>query len=143
MKQHLRKSGNCYMPACSEAKRYFDKLADGDVIRGDLTKPRSITFNNGVHKVMEFLIEHMEQFESYDEHNLLKRMQVESDTECEHIYIHVDGVGMILTIQARSFSFDNMGQERYAKAVDKIVAHVQRKYWPDFSLDLLKSREAA
>ena len=143
MKQHLKKTGNFYTPACSEAKRYFGKLAEGDVIRGDLTKPRSIVFNNGVHKVMEFLIENMEQFESYDEHNLLKRMQVESDTECDHIYIHVDGVGMVLTIQARSFSFDKMGQERYAKAVDKIVAHVQRKYWAEFSMDLLKKQEAA
>lgn len=131
------------MPACSEAKRYLANLADGDVVRGDITKPRSITFNNGVHKVMEFLIEHMEQFESYDEHNLLKRMQVESDTECEHIYIHVDGVGMILSRQANSFSFDKMGQERYAKAVDKIVKHIQGKYWAEFSLDLLKKQEAA
>lgn len=131
------------MPACSEAKRYLANLEDGDVIRGDLTKPRSITYNNGVHKVMEFLIDHMEQFESYDEHNLLKRMQVESDTECEHIYIHVDGVGMILSRQANSFSFDKMGQERYAKAVQKIVEHIQGKYWKEFSLDLLKRQEAA
>lgn len=143
MKQHYRKSGNYLLPACSDAKRYFDKLADGDVIRGDMTKPRSVTFNNGVHKIMEFLIANMEQFESYEEHNLLKRMQVESDTECEHIYIHVDGVGMILSRQARSFSFDRMGQEKYAAAVQKITEHVQRKYWAEFSMGLLKQREAA
>jgi len=143
MKQHYRKSGDCLLPACSDAKRYFDKLADGDVIRGDMTKPRSVTFNNGVHKIMEFLIANMEPFESYEEHNLLKRMQVESDTECEHIYINVDGVGMILSRQARSFSFDQMGQERYAAAVQKITEHVQRKYWPEFSMGLLKQREAA
>lgn len=143
MKQHLRKTGDCYMPACSEAKRYFEKLADGDIIRGDMTKPRSITFNNAAHKIADFLIENMEQFESYEAHNLLKRMQVESDTECEHIYIHVDGVGMILSRQARSFSFDQMGQERYANAVQKITEHVQRKYWPEFGLHLCKRPEAA
>lgn len=143
MKQHLRKTGDCYMPACSEAKRYFEKLADGDIIRGDMTKPRSITFNNAAHKIADFLIENMEQFESYEAHNLLKRMQVESDTECEHIYIHVDGVGMILSRQARSFSFDQMGQERYAAAVQKITEHVQRKYWQEFGLHLCKKKEAA
>lgn len=143
MKQHYRKTGNVLTPACSEAKRYFEKLADGDVIRGDMTKPRSITFNNAAHKIADFLIENMEQFESYEAHNLLKRMQVESDTECDHIYIHVDGVGMILTIQARSFSFDKMGQERYAKAVQRIIEHVRCKYWAEFSMDLLKKQEAA
>lgn len=140
---HYRKQGDYLVPACTEAKRYQSKLQDGDIVRGKMTKPRSITFNSGAHMICSFLIENMAQFESYEAHNLLKRLQVESDTECEHIYIHVDGVGMILSRQARSFSFADMGQEQFDKAIQKITEHVQVKYWPEFGMHLLKKQDAA
>lgn len=136
--QHYEVQGGMLRPKCTAAKVYLASQPDGALLRGKLTKPRSVTFNNGAHKLCEFLIEHMAEFESYKPHNLLKRLQVESDTECEHIYIHVEGVGMILSRQANSFSFADMGQERFTAAIQKITEHVQLKYWPEFGMHLLE-----
>ena len=57
----------------------------GDIVFGDLKKPRNPRFWNLAHRFATLLMENIDQFSRMeDAHAVLKRIQFEADIGCEH-----------------------------------------------------------
>jgi hypothetical protein len=101
----------------------------GDIIAADLTKCRNPRFNRLAHRIGMLCVEHIDDFNNLDAHNVLKRIQLEANIGCQSIAYKLEGYGMIEQRIPQSLSFDNMDEIEFQDVVKKICLHISNKYW--------------
>lgn len=109
------------------------KLSLGDIVFCEITKPRNPRFNNLVHRFGELIANNIESFSGMDPHLVLKRLQVEGDIACTHIWINIPQFGMVEQRLPESLSFASMDETRFSEVFKQFCRFVADKYWPTLS----------
>ena len=55
----------------------------GNILRGDLTRPRNIQFHRLAHALGGLMADNVEKFAGMSQHAVLKKLQFESGVECD------------------------------------------------------------
>ncbi len=142
-KIHFRVTEQGLAIADNYAKSLFDarKYKIGQVVKADVTKLRSNGLNKHAHNIATMCIKNIDDFKEYEgrSHDALKRLQLESGAECDELMIRIPGlIDKVLAKQARSFSFENMGEERFETAIKVICRHISQVYWPSCTPDQIE-----
>lgn len=139
---------NCKNVRCLIAADYLSEkrlnargYSVGDILSAEMRKPRNVRFHRMAHALGKLLAENLVEFEDLDGHQVLKRIQVEADIECEHAAIILDGKKPMIWRFPRSLSFDSMSEERFAKFYAQVCKYICARYWPE--LDQKKIEEMA
>lgn len=122
------------IPASNYAKSLLQQrnFKDGQVVRAELSKLRSNGLNKHAHNIANLCIDHIDDFKEYVNraHDALKRLQLESGAECDELMIRIAGLPeKVIAKQARSLSYENMGEERFQDAIKVICRHICDVYW--------------
>ena len=133
-------------PADNWAASNFEKKGykQGDIVSVDVRKVRNRRFNAFVHVFGDACIKNIPSFaEIEDAHKAIKRLQLESGIECDEMAINLDGFGMVVVKQARSFAFDRMGEEDFKAAAQGISDYAVAKYGGALTQDQLNGLVSA
>ena len=126
----------CLVPAgnwCAE-KLGARKYSIGDIVFAVIRKPRNPRFNSLVHAgFARLLIENIEAFQYMEEHDVLKRLQIEGRIGCEEIGVDLPGIGPCVQFVPKSLSFESMGEEEFSKIFKNFCRYVAERYWPDMT----------
>lgn len=104
-----------------------------DVVFAVITKPRNPRFNGLVHKFGEIVADNIDDFENYDPHKVLKRIQTEALIGCEENVFRVPGVGLITQYVPRSLSFESMDEGEFHEIFKAMCNHIAKHYWTSLS----------
>ncbi len=115
----------------------------GDLLAAVITKPRSPLFHSAAHQMAILLADNTDAFQGVEPHTVLKRLQIEGNIGCDEIPMIIPNIGPCNYRIPRSLSFESMDEGEFRNVMEQLVAYVAAKYWPDFSMDLLKKKEAA
>lgn len=103
----------------------------GNILRGDLTRPRNVEFHRLAHAIGGLVAESIDKFSGMNHHEVLKRLQFESGVECDITRTDLPEFGMVLeNKQPRSLAFDCMEQGEFYEFVRGICTHISTEYWP-------------
>jgi hypothetical protein len=116
----------------------------GDVLRGDVTRPRNIEFHRLAHAIGGLVAENIEKFAGKKHHEVLKQLQFESGVECDVTRTELPEFGMVLeSKQPRSMAFDCMEQGAFYEFVRGICTHIASEYWPQCTPEEIESMAQA
>lgn len=115
----------------------------GDLLAAVITKPRSPLFHSAAHQMAILLADNTDAFHGVEPHTILKRLQIEANIGCDEIPMIIPNVGPCNYRIPRSLSFESMDEGEFRNVMKQLVDYVAAKYWPEFSMDLLKQKEAA
>lgn len=104
----------------------------GHVVELEWFEPHSTPFMRLIHVLGKMLCENREDFGT-DAHAAIKRLQLESGTECDVIGINLPGFGMVEHRTPRSFAFNAMSEKRRKEAFKALCDHVRVRYWPELT----------
>lgn len=125
-----------YAPADSSAAAVLRKSHRvGDLVFAEFKKPRNPGFHRLAHALGSMIVENIEAFAHLDSHSALKRLQIEADVGCDHLALNFPGVGPVMYRQARSLSFESMGEDEFKSVIAGMCAHVAKTYWPTLSAE--------
>lgn len=120
-----------YAPAdCSTASTLRQSHRVGDLVFAEFKKPRNPGFHRLAHQLGSMLAENLDVFENLVAHQVLKRLQIEGDIGCEHLALNFPGIGPVEYRQARSLSFESMGEDEFHKVISDMCRYVAKTYWP-------------
>lgn len=101
----------------------------GDLVNAEITKARSPEYNRLAHAFGTLVADNIDDFTGMGQHQVLKRLQLEADVECDVIRARVPGFGIADFKQARSLSFGSMDQARFETLIKALARHVAVEYW--------------
>ena len=101
----------------------------GQRVACDVHSERSYAQWKQAHKLGQLLVSNVEGFENLDSHRALKKIQVDSDIECDHEAMEFPGLGPIQVRRARSLAFDEMGQDDYDRVFSAMCRHIGATYF--------------
>lgn len=102
----------------------------GDLIMGDITKPRNPKFHFLAHQLGTLVAQNIEAFTGVESHEVLKRLQREGNIACTEQDIEIPGFGTLTARMPDSLSFESMDQGQFYAVVRQFCNHIVAKYWP-------------
>ena len=104
----------------------------GDIVFGDLKKPRNPRFWRLAHGFATLLMENLDEFGRMENaHGVLKRIQWEADIGCDHIAWDGPGGSVINVRLPKSLDFANMDDGEWSEIFRAMCRYVAEKYWPE------------
>lgn len=107
------------------------KLHVGEIVSADPVRPRNPQAWSRAHKLAQLLIENVDRFRGKGAHEVLKRLQYEADIGCEHMMVHVPGVGESEVRWPQSLAFDQLDEGEFQEIYGQFCQHIIDCYWPD------------
>lgn len=107
------------------------RITIGNMVRCEMTKPRSLEYHRLCHALGTLLVQNIEAFRHCNAHTALKKLQVDSGIECDETQTDVPGFGVLVTKQPRSIAFDQMDQGQFFQMISALCGFVAETYWPD------------
>lgn len=111
----------------------------GDIVAGDIKKPRNPGFHRLAHRIGSLAAENIEAFAGLDGHAVLKRLQLEGDIACENIPLNFPGVGPVSYRIPLSLSFESMDDGDFHQIVAAFCAYLAKRYWPTLTADQIET----
>lgn len=111
----------------------------GDVVAGELKKPRSPGFHRLAHQVGALAAANIEAFSGLTAHAVLKRIQIEGNIGCDEIALIFPGVGPCSYRVPRSLSFESMDEGEFRPIVSGMCEHLSRVYWPSMTPEQIEA----
>lgn len=107
----------------------------GDLVQVVIKKLNNPKFHGLIHRIGQLCAKNIEQFEGWDAHKVLKRLQWEANIYCEEVPVYVDG-GMVAVMRfPQSMSFDAMDDGARHVLARGLCAWIAKRYWPKLSAD--------
>lgn len=133
----LRVEKGCLMPADSYASQQLRERGYrvGDIVAGDLRKPRNPAFHRLAHQIGALAAANIEAFSGMNCHAVLKRIQIEANIGCDEVALRFPGVGPCTYRVPRSLAFESMEEGEFRTVIAQICAHLAKEYWPTLSPD--------
>lgn len=103
----------------------------GDVVRAEFRKPRSTGQHYRAHALGQLVAKHIEGFEGWDAHDVLKELQRDSGVCCDIHNLEVPGEGVLRLTKAQSLNYDEMDEVEFQEFFRGICRHICVKYWPN------------
>lgn len=131
---YFRVVGKTLVPADRWAESEFEKkrLKDGDIVGAAISKLRSNGLNRLMHYIGALCVENLDEFEFYDGHDVIKRLQLEGNIACDEIEAIIDGQWRVCRTP-RSIAFDAMDESEFQEASSRICDYLAREYWQELS----------
>jgi len=107
----------------------------GDIVAGEIKKPRSPGFHRLAHQLGALISENIEAFSGIDAHAVLKRIQIEANIACDEIAVNFPGIGPCTYRIPRSLSFESMEDGEFRPVIASMCAYIAKKYWPTVSAE--------
>ena len=115
------------------------KFKIGDIVAGDITKPRNPRFHRLAHRIGQLCVENIEEFSGMEAHAVLKRLQLEARIECDEVAYKLPGYGMVIQFIPRSLSFESMDEPTFREVVRGFCRHIAKQYWPTVSPEAIEA----
>jgi hypothetical protein len=110
----------------------------GDIVSGDIKKPRNPGFHRLAHRIGSLAAENIEAFSGLAAHAVLKRLQLEGDIACENIPLNFPGVGPVSYRIPLSLSFEAMDDGEFHPIVAAFCSYLAKRYWPTLTGDQIE-----
>ena len=113
----------------------------GDNLLAVLTKPRSPGFHRLAHRLGQLVADNLDEFSGMGGHAVLKRLQIESNTECDEIPLFLDLLGQKIKISHRiphSLSFASMDEVTFKATIRRISEWIAQTYWPSLTAEQIE-----
>lgn len=110
----------------------------GDVVAGELKKPRSPGFHRLAHQLGAMVAANIEAFHGLPAHGVLKRLQIEGNIACDEVALIFPGVGPCTYRVPRSISFESMAEDEFRPMIAAMCDHVSKLYWPTMEPDQIE-----
>lgn len=123
------KGGFAPADAYTSRKLRDRKYSMGEIVAGQISKPRNPKFWRLAHGLGALVAENIEGFEGMDAHKVLKRLQREALIECDEFVFKLAGM-MVTQFTPRSLSFESMSEEVFSGVYERMCQHVVKEYWP-------------
>tara|TARA_R110000772_G_scaffold4573_4_gene16358 strand:- start:3074 stop:3568 length:495 start_codon:yes stop_codon:yes gene_type:complete len=136
----VNEDGYFLFPADPYAQRLMEekKYKHNDIVAASLSKLRTPGSNKNAHKIGGLCRKHLDSFSGYDDdHQALKRLQLESGAACEEIGLFMHGTWCTQRYPL-SLSFDSLGEAEFMAAMKTICRHISEKYWPGMDPDSIE-----
>jgi hypothetical protein len=114
------------------------KYKIGDIVAGDITKPRNPHFHRLAHVIGKLCADNIEEFTGMEVHAVLKRIQLEARIECDEVAYKIPGYGMVQQFIPRSLSFESMGEEQFHSVVRSMCRWIADQYWPSVTPEAIE-----
>lgn len=133
----MRVAKGCLVPADEAARLALRsrKLRLGDIVHADISKPRNPAFHRLVHQIGAMVVANVEAFNGLDAHEALKKLQLDSNTQCEDSILTVPDVGPCLIRTPRSLAFSSMDEITFRDFAHRICNHIAHEYWPGMTAE--------
>ena len=128
----LRVVKGAFVPADSASTQELRRRGyrNGDIVAGEIRKPRNPRFHRLAHALGSLIAENIEAFTGQDAHGVLKRLQIEGNIGCDEIAVVFPGIGPCTYRVPRSLSFESMDDGQFHDVMSALCAYVSRVYWP-------------
>lgn len=105
----------------------------GDIVAGDIKKPRNPRFHRLAHQVGALVAENIEAFSNMEAHAVLKRIQIEGNIGCSEMAVMFPGIGPCTYRIPQSLAFESMDDGEFHEVMAAICRYVSKTYWPTVS----------
>ena len=107
----------------------------GDVLAAELVKPRSPGFWRLAHRIGTLCVESIEAFHGLNAHQAIKKIQADAGLECDVTHTDIPGLGVLVSKQPRSLSFESMEQGQFYEFTRAACMHIASTYWPHLTAE--------
>ena len=107
----------------------------GDVLAAELVKPRSPGFWRLAHRIGTLCVESIEAFHGLNAHQAIKKIQADAGLECDVTHTDIPGLGVLVSKQPRSLSFESMEQGQFYEFTRAACRHIASTYWPHLTAE--------
>ena len=111
------------------------KLGVGMIVSVDLKQSRDPRAWARIHKLMQLLIQNLDDFANWDAHDALKRIQFEADIGCERMEVMVKNYGAVTQRWPKSLAFDQMEEGEFQGVYRAICQYIIDTYWAGMTVD--------
>lgn len=109
----------------------------GDLLAGELAKPRNPNFWRLAHQLGEFCVSSIDDFTGLKAHGALKKIQIDGEIECEITHTEIPGIGVFVSKKPRSLSFESMEQGEFYEVMRSMSRHIADKYFPHMTAEAI------
>lgn len=102
----------------------------GDIVAGEIRKPRNPGFHRLAHQIGSLIAGNIEAFSGLQAHQVLKRIQLEANIACDEIPLNFPGIGPCSYRVPQSLSYESMEDGVFHQTIEAICAYVSKRYWP-------------
>lgn len=102
----------------------------GQRVAADIHPERCYQQWKKAHVLGMFMVQNIVDFEGLDAHGAIKKLQFDSDIECEHEAFDLGSLGQFSRKVAKSLSFDGMGQDVFNRVYSQLCDALSSKYFP-------------
>ena len=110
----------------------------GDVLAAELVKPRSPGFWRLAHRIGTLCVESIEAFHGLNAHQAIKKIQADAGLECDVTHTDIPGLGVLVSKQPRSLSFESMEQGQFYEFTRAACRHIASTYWPHLTAEAVQ-----
>ncbi len=110
----------------------------GDVLAAELVKPRSPGFWRLAHRIGTLCVENIEAFHGLNAHQAIKKIQVDSELECDITHTEIPGMGTLVSKTPRSLAFESMEQGAFYEFAKAACRHIAATYWPHLTAEAVQ-----
>ena len=110
----------------------------GDVLAAELVKPRSPGFWRLAHRIGTLCVESIEAFHGLNAHQAIKKIQADAGLECDVTHTDIPGLGVLVSKQPRSLSFESMEQGQFYEFTRAVCRHIASTYWPHLTAEAVQ-----
>jgi len=110
----------------------------GDLVMGDITKPRNPGFHRLAHQLGTLVALNVEAFSGVESHEVLKRLQREGNISCTEQDIDIPGLGTLTARMPDSLAFESMDQGEFHAVMRQFCNFISTKYWPTLTPDAIE-----
>ena len=107
----------------------------GDVLAAELAKPRSPGFWRLAHRIGTLCTQSIDAFNGLTAHQAIKKIQADAGLECDVTHTDIPGLGVLVSKQPRSLSFESMEQGQFYEFTRAACRHIASTYWPHLTTE--------
>ena len=110
----------------------------GDVLAAELAKPRSPGFWRLAHRIGTLCAQSIDAFNGLNAHQAIKKIQADAGLECDVTHTDIPGLGVLVSKQPRSLSFESMEQGQFYEFTRAACRHIASTYWPHLTAEAVQ-----
>ena len=110
----------------------------GDVLAAELVKPRSPGFWRLAHRIGTLCTQSIDAFNGLNAHQAIKKIQADAGLECDVTHTDIPGLGVLVSKQPRSLSFESMEQGQFYEFTRAACRHIASTYWPHLTAEAVQ-----
>lgn len=133
---YLRVEKGALVPADGYARNQLKAKGyhTGDVVSAQIKKLNNPKFDRLIHRIGQLCAANIEAFHGMGAHQVLKKLQIESNTHCEELPILLPEMGIVARQRIPlSLSFEEVDDGERHEIGRAFCRWIAKTYWPDMT----------